>query len=89
VLARDPSNGDGGRRVAFISGNDPAANAEVAALAVQFGFEPIDLGRNDAGGRLHSFGGPLTGHSFISQPITGESPPEMDVVEPRDATSTA
>jgi hypothetical protein len=31
----------------------------------------------------------LTGHSFISQPITGESPPEMDIVEPRDATSTA
>jgi predicted dinucleotide-binding enzyme len=89
VLARDPSNGGGGRRVAFISGNDPAANAEVAALAGQFGFEPIDLGRNDTGGRLHSFGGPLTGHSFISQPITGDSPPEMDIVEPRDATSTA
>jgi predicted dinucleotide-binding enzyme len=82
VLARDPSNGDGGRRVAFISGNDSTANAEVAALATQFGFEPIDLGRNDAGGRLHSFGGPLTGHSFISQLITGNSPPEMDIAEP-------
>ena len=81
VLAREPSNGDNGRRVAFISGNDPAANTEVAALAAQFGFEPIDLGRNDAGGRLHSFGGPLTGYSFISQPITGSSPPEMDIAE--------
>ncbi len=82
VLARDPGKSDVGRRVAFISGNDPTANAEVAALATQFGFEPIDLGRNDAGGRLHSFGGPLTGHSLISQPITGNAPPEMDVAEP-------
>src|SRR5690349_17648117 len=82
ILARDPSNRDLGRRVAFISGNEPAANAKVAALATQFGFEPIDLGRNDAGGRLHSFGGPLTGHSLISQPITGNAPPEMDITEP-------
>jgi 8-hydroxy-5-deazaflavin:NADPH oxidoreductase len=82
VLARDPNNGDGGRRVAFLSGNDAAAKAEVAALAAQFGFEPIDLGRNDAGGKLHSFGGPLTGHSLISQPITGNTPPEMDIAEP-------
>lgn len=81
VLARDPSNGAAGRRVTFISGNDPAANAEVAALATQFGFEPIDLGRNDAGGRLHSFGGPLTGHSLISQPIIGNTPAEMDIAE--------
>lgn len=80
VLARDPHVGHG-RRVAFLSGNDPAANSEVASLARQFGFEPIDLGRNDAGGVLHSFGGPLTGHSFISQPIVGDSPPEMDLAE--------
>jgi len=82
VLARDPSDTSGGRRVAFISGNDPAANSEVAGLASHFGFTPIDLGRNDAGGLLHSFGGPLTGHSFISQPIAGNSPPEMDLSEP-------
>jgi len=79
VLARDPRSQDGGRRVAFISGNDPDANKEVAALASRFGFELVDLGRNDAGGRLQSFGGPLTGHSFISQPIAGNSPPEMDL----------
>ena len=82
VLARDPRQPDGGRRVAFISGNEPAANAEVAELASRFDFEPIDLGRNDAGGLLHSFGGPLTGHSFISQPLAGDSPPEMDLAEP-------
>ena len=87
VLARDPNTGVGGRRVTFISGNDHTANAEVAALAAQFGFESIDLGRNDAGGRLQSFGGPLTGHSFISQPIAGDSPPEMDLIEPGDPTA--
>lgn len=81
VLARDPDDGRGGRRIAFLSGNDAGANAEVAALATQFGFEPIDLGRNDAGGRLLSFGGPLTGHSFVSQRLAGNSPPEMDLAE--------
>ncbi|MHA3023006.1 NADPH-dependent F420 reductase [Mycobacterium sp. BMJ-28] len=81
VLARDPRTAQG-RRVTFISGNEPDANAEVAALAAQFGFDPVDLGRNDAGGRLHSFGGPLTGRSFLSQPIAGDSPPEMDLAEP-------
>ncbi len=81
VLARDPDDGRGGRRIAFLSGNDAGANAEVATLATQFGFEPIDLGRNDAGGRLLSFGGPLTGHSFVSQRLAGDSPPEMDLAE--------
>jgi 8-hydroxy-5-deazaflavin:NADPH oxidoreductase len=81
VLARDPNTASG-RRVAFLSGNDPAANAEVGILAAQFGFEPIDLGRNDAGGALHAFGGPLTGHSFISQPLAGDTPPEMDLAQP-------
>ncbi|AQA03125.1 hypothetical protein BVC93_12605 [Mycobacterium sp. MS1601] len=83
VLARDPGESNQGRRVAFISGNDPQANAQIAALAERFGFDPIDLGRNDAGGLLHSFGGPLTGHSFISQPIAGNSPPEMDLAGPQ------
>ena len=81
LLARDPDDGRGGRRIAFLSGNDAGANAEVATLATQFGFEPIDLGRNDAGGRLLSFGGPLTGHSFVSQRLAGDSPPEMDLAE--------
>ncbi|MCV7420520.1 NAD(P)-binding domain-containing protein [Mycobacterium yunnanensis] len=79
VLARDPGESKEGRRVAFISGNEADANARISALATQFGFEPIDLGRNDAGGLLHSFGGPLTGHSLISQPIAGNTPPEMDL----------
>lgn len=82
VLAREPEDGRGGRRVVFVSGNDPEANGEVADLARRMGFEPIDLGRNDAGGVLQSFGGPLTGHSFIAQPLAGNSPPEMDLADP-------
>ena len=88
VLARDPNTASG-RRVAFLSGNDPAANAEVGRLAALFGFEPIDLGRNDAGGMLHAFGGPLTGHSFLSQPLAGDTPPEMDLAQPSGWSSGA
>lgn len=80
VLAHEPEDGHGGRRVLFLSGNDSAANAEVATLIERFGFEPIDLGRNDAGGLLQQFGGPLTTRSFISQAIGGASPAEMDLV---------
>ncbi|OKH75124.1 hypothetical protein EB72_13100 [Mycobacterium sp. SWH-M1] len=80
VLAHEPEDGHGGRRVLFLSGNDSAANAEVASLIERFGFEPIDLGRNDAGGLLQQFGGPLTTRSFISQAIGGPSPAEMDLV---------
>ncbi|MEW5812489.1 MAG: NADPH-dependent F420 reductase [Actinomycetota bacterium] len=80
VLAHEPGDGRGGRRVLFVSGNHPEANAEVAALIERFGFEPIDLGRNDSGGLLQQFGGPLTTRSFISQAIGGASPAEMDLV---------
>jgi predicted dinucleotide-binding enzyme len=81
VLARDPGDGHGGRRVLFLSGNHADANTEVAGLIEQLGFEPIDLGRNDEGGLLQQFGGPLTTRSFISQTISGSSPGEMDLAE--------
>jgi 8-hydroxy-5-deazaflavin:NADPH oxidoreductase len=86
VLARDPRTPDGGRRVAFLSGDDPAAKTEIADMAATFGFEPIDLGSNAAGGLLQSFNGPLTGHSFVSQPLAGNSPPEMDLAETPDSS---
>jgi 8-hydroxy-5-deazaflavin:NADPH oxidoreductase len=86
VLARDPRTLDGGRRIAFLSGNDAAANTEIAALAARFGFVPIDLGRNDLGGQLQAFGGPLTGLSLISQPLVGNSPAEMDLASPIEST---
>ncbi|MCT7657254.1 NADPH-dependent F420 reductase [Mycobacterium deserti] len=80
VLAREPGDGRGGRRALFVSGNHPDANAEVGQLIERLGFEPIDLGRNDEGGLLQQFGGPLTTRSLISQPIGGANPAEMDLL---------
>ena len=83
VLAHDPAADDrGGRRVLFVSGNDPSANAEVVTLIEAMGYAPIDLGRNDAGRLLQQFGGPLTTRSLVSQPIGGTTPGEMDIVQP-------
>ncbi|OAN27425.1 NADPH-dependent F420 reductase [Mycolicibacterium iranicum] len=79
VLAHQPGDGKGGRRVLFVSGNHPAANDEVAQVISRLGFEPIDLGRNAEGGLLQQFGGPLTTKSFVSQPISGAGPAEMDL----------
>jgi predicted dinucleotide-binding enzyme len=80
VLAREPGDGHGGRRVLFVSGNHREANATVAELISDLGFEALDLGRNDGGGLLQQFGGPLTTKSFISQAIGGAGPAEMDLV---------
>lgn len=80
VLARNPDDAGGARRVLFVSGNDPSANAVIVALLTTFGFEAIDLGRTDSGGLLQQFGGPLVTQSFVSQPQGGPSPLEMDLV---------
>jgi hypothetical protein len=48
VPARDPDTG-AGRRVAFLPGNSPVANAEVGKLAAQFSIKPVDLGRKPRG----------------------------------------
>ena len=84
VLARDPSDGKGGRHVLFVSGNDTSANTAVITWLTSFGFEAIDLGRTDAGGLLQQFGGALTTRSFVSQAQSGASPPEMDLLVPHD-----
>lgn len=81
VLAREPGDGRGGRRVLFVSGNHPDANAEIAGLIERLGFEALDLGRNDQGGLLQQFGGALTTRSFISQAISGNAPSEMDLAD--------
>jgi len=65
VLASDPAK-DGGHRVVFLSGNDAAANADVATLIKRLGFSGIDLGKL-AEGRLAQFGGPLMVHNLIKQ----------------------
>ena len=58
VLAADPSV-DGGRRVLFVSGNDPKANSDVANLIEKLDFSPIILGKLSEGGLLQQYGGPL------------------------------
>lgn len=43
ILAQSPEE-DGGRRVAFLSGDDPDARKDVSALIDALGFAPMDLG---------------------------------------------
>lgn len=66
VLAADPAS-SGGRRVLFVSGNDAAANAEVARLIERLGFAAIPLGTLSAGGRLQQFGEPLVLQKLVRQ----------------------
>ncbi|MFL6709082.1 MAG: NADPH-dependent F420 reductase [Massilia sp.] len=51
VLEQGPAD-HGGRRVVFLSSDDDAAAADVAALADQLGFAPIKLGALAEGGLL-------------------------------------
>jgi predicted dinucleotide-binding enzyme len=67
VLASDPSL-ESGRRVVFLSGNDPKANHEVSELIERLGFAAIDLGRLSEGGRLQQFGAPLVSQNLIKYP---------------------
>ncbi|SFK61017.1 hypothetical protein SAMN03159338_0186 [Sphingomonas sp. NFR04] len=81
VLGRDPSDGKGGKRVLFVSGNEGASKAAVIELMTRMGFAAIDLGRTDEGGLLSQFGGPLTTYSLVSQAQGGASAPEMDLLD--------
>ena len=51
VLAGDP-NVKGGRRVVLLSSDDEGAAAQVATLAEQLGFAPVQLGKLAEGGLL-------------------------------------
>jgi len=51
TLATDP-NVKGSRRVVFLSSDDEAAVAPVAALAERLGFAPVHLGKLEEGGAL-------------------------------------
>jgi hypothetical protein len=51
TLAEDP-NVKGGRRVVFVSSDEEAAAARVAALVEQLGFAPVQLGKLAEGGLL-------------------------------------
>jgi predicted dinucleotide-binding enzyme len=64
VLTAEPPAG--GRRVLFVSGDDAAARAEVAALIERLGAFPMDLGPLGSGARLMQFpGGPLPGQNLV------------------------
>lgn len=52
TLAQGPSTRQGGRRVVFVSSDDDAASATVAALANRLGFAPVELGKLGEGGLL-------------------------------------
>ncbi|ASL47712.1 Pyrroline-5-carboxylate reductase [Burkholderia sp. AD24] len=52
TLAQGPTTPAGGRRVVFVSSDDDAASASVAALAERLGFAPIELGKIGEGGLL-------------------------------------
>lgn len=65
LLSADPKQA-GGRRVLFMSGDDPAAKADVGGVLETIGFAVIDLGDLAGGGRLHQFpGGPLPALNLI------------------------
>ncbi len=65
LLAGDPRI-EGGRRVLFISGDEPRAKAEVSALIDRLGFFGIDLGPISVGGSLVQFpGGPLSALNLV------------------------
>jgi 8-hydroxy-5-deazaflavin:NADPH oxidoreductase len=72
VLASDPHEGAGRRRVIFLSGDDADAKAEVARLFDEAGFAPVDLGHLDVGGAMQQIGGPLAGLNLIRLPETDE-----------------
>jgi predicted dinucleotide-binding enzyme len=67
LLGADPHDA-GGRRVLFLSGDEAAAKAEVAALFDAAGFVPVDLGELGAGGRLQQPGGPFSGLNLVRLP---------------------
>jgi predicted dinucleotide-binding enzyme len=53
------------RTVLFVSGNDAGAKKPVSDLVDQMGFEPVDLGSLEIGGRLQQLGGSLAGVRLI------------------------
>src|SRR5467141_681903 len=55
----------GGRRVIFVSGDHPEANAVVEELIESFGFVAVELGGLVVGGRMQQAGGPLAGLDLV------------------------
>jgi predicted dinucleotide-binding enzyme len=64
VLGSDP-HAAGGKRVIFVSGDDPGAKAQVVALFRDAGFAVIDLGDLATGGAMQQIHHPLAGVNLI------------------------
>ena len=54
ILAQSPEE-DGGRRVVFLSGDDPDARKDVSVLVDDLGFAPMDLGSLQDGAHQQCF----------------------------------
>jgi predicted dinucleotide-binding enzyme len=63
ILAKSPEE-DGGRRVVFLSGDDPDARKDVSALIDGLGFAPMDLGSLQDGAPQQCFN-PLWAKNLI------------------------
>jgi predicted dinucleotide-binding enzyme len=64
ILGADPAV-LGGRRVLFVSGDDPSARVTVVDLVERLGFAAVDLGGIAEGGRAQQFGGGVSGKQFV------------------------
>ena len=60
---------DNGKRVSFISGDDPSANGTVGKIITQLGFEVVDLGSLEQAGPVTDFGTALSGLNLVSYPV--------------------
>jgi hypothetical protein len=64
ILGAEPSF-NGGKRVLFLSGDDPEAKKVVSELIDSLGYAPIDIGSLAEGGKTHQANGPLAGRDLI------------------------
>jgi predicted dinucleotide-binding enzyme len=64
VLGADPVV-HGGRRVLFVSSDDPSARLAIVDLVDRLGFAAVDLGGIAEGGRAQQFGGGVSGKEFV------------------------
>jgi len=69
VLARPLPAGDG-KTVVFIASNSSSASKEIARIAEQLGYAPVELGRVDEGGRLIQARNALVLRHFIERPLS-------------------
>jgi predicted dinucleotide-binding enzyme len=64
ILGADPV-AHGGRRVLFVSSDDPSARLAIVDLVDRLGFAAVDLGGIAAGGRAQQFGGGVSSKEFV------------------------